>query len=120
MGYYLKQFLTNFDEKIMGWDTVTFIKEEGTIIQAAPPEHQNENGLCERSWHTISRMARAWLVSNFLPSSFWWFAVKRATEVCNYILLNMNSVITTSHEAVVERLPTAAVGSAPLTYTYQD
>jgi len=29
-------------------------------------------------------MARNWLASAELPSSFWFYAVKRAAEVCNY------------------------------------
>ena len=29
-------------------------------------------------------MARNWLASAELPSSYWFYAVKRAAEVCNY------------------------------------
>ncbi len=29
-------------------------------------------------------MARNWLASAELPSTFWFYAVKRAVEVCNY------------------------------------
>jgi hypothetical protein len=29
-------------------------------------------------------MARNWLVYAELPSSFWYYAVRRATEICNY------------------------------------
>ena len=30
-------------------------------------------------------MARGWLVSAELPSTFWFYAVRRAAKVCNYL-----------------------------------
>ncbi len=41
-------------------------------------------------------MARTWLASAELPSSFWFYAVRQATEVCNYfpITLEDGSLIT--------------------------
>ena len=45
-------------------------------------------------------MARNWLTSSLLPSSFWWQAVKRASEMANYIPLILNNKLTTSHELV--------------------
>jgi len=53
-------------------------------VNAAPPHRQDKNGLAERHWQTLVSMARNWLVSADLPPSFWYYAVKRASEVCNY------------------------------------
>ncbi len=53
-------------------------------INAAPAHRQDKNGLAERHWQTMASMARNWLASAELPSTFWFYAVKRAAEVCNY------------------------------------
>jgi len=53
-------------------------------VNAAPANRQDKNGLVERHWQTMVSMARNWLASAELPSSFWFFAVRRAAEVCNY------------------------------------
>jgi hypothetical protein len=37
-------------------------------------------------------MARKRLASAELPAKFWFYAVKRATEICNYFPLNLNVV----------------------------
>ena len=61
---------------------------------------QSQNGLCERNWKTILQMARNWISSAMLPSSFWWHALKRATEVSNYIPLKINNTLNTPHGLV--------------------
>jgi hypothetical protein len=53
-------------------------------VNAAPPYSQDKNGLSERHWQTLVSMSRNWLASAELPSSFWFYAVRRAAEVCNY------------------------------------
>jgi hypothetical protein len=53
-------------------------------VNAAPPYRQDKNGLSERHWQTLVSMSRNWLASAELPSSFWFYAVRRAAEVCNY------------------------------------
>jgi len=35
-------------------------------------------------------MARNWLASAELPGKFWFYAVKRATEICNYFPLKLD------------------------------
>jgi len=65
-------------------------------VNAAPSYSQDKNGLAEQHWQTIVNMARTWLASAELPSSFWYYTVRRATEVCNYfpITLEDGSLIT--------------------------
>lgn len=80
------EFYTDFDEKIIGGDVRKLLDEEHINITAAPPRRQSENGLVESHWKQIVKMARNWLRSHLLPSNFWWYAIKRATEICNNIL----------------------------------
>ena len=89
---------TDFDHKLMGQPIETYLIDRKCKIESAPPEHQSMNGLCERNWRSILKMARSWLASSLLPHSFWWFALKRATEVSNYIPLKIDSKLTTPHE----------------------
>jgi hypothetical protein len=53
-------------------------------VNAAPSYHQDKNGLVECHWQTMVTMARNWLASAELPSSFWFYAICQAAEVCNY------------------------------------
>jgi len=53
-------------------------------VNAAPAFRQDKNGLAERHWQTLVAMSRSWLASAELPSSFWFYAIKRAAEICNY------------------------------------
>ena len=71
---------------------------EKTIIEAAPPNKQNQNGLAESNWKSVLYMARAWLTSNLLSSKCWWWALKRATEISNYFPIKINNQLTTPFE----------------------
>ena len=44
--------------------------QNDSIILAAPPEQQHQNGLVERTWKTISQMARAYINDKQMPKSF--------------------------------------------------
>lgn len=93
-----KLLRTDFDHKLMGAKVHEYLQHQNTAIEAAPPHLQNQNGLCERNWRTVLRMARSWLASSLLPSKFWWHALKRATEVSNYVPIKINNILTTPHE----------------------
>ena len=54
-------------------------------VNAAPAYCQDKNGIAERHWQTVVAMARKWLASAELPPIFWYLAVKRGTEICNYL-----------------------------------
>jgi len=51
----------------------------------------DKNGLVERHWQTMVSMARNWLASAELPSTFWFYAVRHAAEVCNYFPFRLES-----------------------------
>jgi hypothetical protein len=71
-----------------------------THVNAAPPGRQSQNGLVERHWRTITAMSRNWLSSAQLPPIFWYFAVKRAAEVTNYLPVKIDDKQLTPLELV--------------------
>jgi len=61
-------------------------------------------------------MARNWLASAELPSSFWFYAVKRAAEVCNYFPMFMDDgKISTPFELAHHSKPDLRVLFKPFT-----
>jgi len=103
IGRQPKLIRTDFDHKLIGQKTLALFADQRTTIESAPPDQQNENGLCERNWRSILRMSRSWLASALLPSEFWWYAMKRATEVSNYLPIKINNSLTTPHELVYKQ-----------------
>jgi len=67
----------------MGQKISSYAATNHCRIESAPPEHQSQNGVCERNWRTLLKVARSWLASALLPNKFWYFALKRAAEVSN-------------------------------------
>jgi hypothetical protein len=84
IGIVPKRLIANFDLKLIGGKSREYLNSLLIHVNAAPSYHQDKNGLVERHWQTIVCMARNWLASAELPSTFWYFAVRRAAEVCNY------------------------------------
>ena len=105
MGKTPKYLRTDFDHKLIGRHIQQYIEENEGTIESAPPKLQNQNGVCERNWRSLLKMARNWLASSLLPSSFWWHAVKRAAEMANYIPLKLDTKLTTPHELVFGEKP---------------
>ena len=114
-GVIPKRILTDFDHKIMGSTVMDMFTDfDGKCIidtapvptiEAAPPNKQNQNGLAESNWKAVLYMARAWLTSNLLPSKFWWWALKRATEISNYIPLKIDNSFITPYELAYNQKP---------------
>ena len=102
IGFIPERFITDFDHKLMGRSVLdNFQDTEGNnTIESAPPRKQNQNGLAEGNWKSILYMSRSWLTSHLLPSKFWWWALKRATELSNYLPLRIDNKLTTPHECV--------------------
>jgi len=99
LGMVPKRIISNFDLKLVGGRARRYLNSLLVHVNAAPSHHQDKNGLAERHWQTIVSMARNWLASAELPSSFWFYAVKRAAEVCNYFPTFMDdSIIATPFE----------------------
>ena len=105
IGFVPRRFISDCDNKLMGKAIREWLSKQNSIVHHAPGGRQSMNGLCERHWRTIVKMARGWIASHQLPSTFWWHALRRATEVSNYIPLKINNTITTSHELTYRTKP---------------
>ncbi len=84
LGFIPKRLVTDFDTKLIGDKAREYLNSLLIHVNAAPAHRQDKNGLAERHWQIIIAMARNWLASAELPGNFWFYAVRRATEVCNY------------------------------------
>jgi len=84
LGFSPKRLITDFDTKLIGGKAREYLNSLLIHVNAAPAFRQDKNGLAERHWQTLVAMSRSWLASAELPSSFWFYAVKRAAEICNY------------------------------------
>jgi hypothetical protein len=84
LGFNSRRLITDFDTKLIGGKAREYLNGLLIHVNAAPAYRQDKNGLAERHWQTIIAMAWNWLASAELPGTFWFFAVKRAAEVCNY------------------------------------
>jgi hypothetical protein len=90
-----KLLRTDFDHKIMGGKVGDLLLDNKIPIQSSPPYRQHQNGLAERHWQEAVALARNWLTSSMLPSKFWFYAIKRACEICNIMPTNHLPEVTT-------------------------
>jgi len=84
IGIVPKCLISDFYLKLIGGKAREYLNQLLIHVNAAPANRQDKNGLAKRHWQTMVSMARNWLASAELPSSFWFYAVRRAAEVCNY------------------------------------
>jgi hypothetical protein len=98
-----KLIRTDFDSKLIGGKVAEFLLSVGVPIESSPPYRQHQNGLVESHWQTVVSMARNWLTSSLLPSKYWFFAVKRACEVCNLLPTQHLDKVTTPFELVYQK-----------------
>ena len=74
-------------------------EKDQSVVTGAPAGRQNQNGLPEIKWRHVMTMVYNWHTSNYLPRKFWYFALKMAAQVSNYIpILLENGQWTTPHE----------------------
>jgi len=85
LGFSPKRFISDFDTKLIGGKPREYLNRLKFHVNAAPPNRQDRNG----HWQTMTAMARNWLASAELPAKFWYYAVKRAAEVCNYFPIKL-------------------------------
>ena len=91
IGLVPKQFICDCDRRLFSQDIKEWLEEGHSRINAAPEGKQRQNGLAERTWRSILRIARGRIASSLLPPTFWWFAFKRAVEVSNYVPIKIDS-----------------------------
>ena len=61
------------------------MRSHGTRIRAAPLHQQDKNGLVERKWQSLTKMARAFLSAAKLPKKFWFWAIREASIRMNML-----------------------------------
>lgn len=94
------KLVTNYDHKLMGSQVTNHLNNIKCTLESAPPRHQHQNGMFERNWRPVTHMAQGWLNSALLPSQFWFYAIKRALEVSNYLPIKNSGINTTPFELV--------------------
>jgi hypothetical protein len=91
--------ISDFDLKLIRGKAQEYLNSLFIHVNAAPSYHQDKNGLVECHWQTMVTMARNWLASAELPSSFWFYAICQAAEVCNYFHYKLeDGTLTTPFE----------------------
>jgi hypothetical protein len=99
-----QKIYTDFDPKLIAGDTekwlLTKIPNAPCRIQAAPSGRQNQNGLVECAWQTTVAMARAYITDMQMPRDYWFWALRHANQVANYIPCKVDGELTTSFELV--------------------
>ena len=104
-----RQILTDFDHKLCGQRVLDYFTDPNPsvscTIKSVSSDHQNRNGLSERNRRSVLRMSCGWLASALLPTKFWWFALKRATKISNYIPIKLDNKLTTPFQLVYGMKP---------------
>jgi hypothetical protein len=95
-----KKFHTDFDKKLMGGKALRWIHEHKSKVIAAPARCQSSNGLVERTWQTIVRMARSYITEKQVGREYWFYAIKRAAEMLNQVPGQMGQKLTSPFELV--------------------
>lgn len=102
-----KRIITDYDHKLIG-DKIQHFLIDNHIdckIEAAPPKRQNQNGLSESNWKTVLKMARVWIANKFMPSTFWWYALRHAVMISNYLPIMINNILTTPYYLIHHKRP---------------
>ena len=91
---------TDFDSKLVAGPTGQFLLEHGCKVRASPSGRQDKNGLVERAWQTAVGMARSYITDMQMPRHFWYWAIRQAVFVMNYLPCTVSNILTSSHELV--------------------
>jgi len=114
IGLIPRQLISDFDLKLFGGKACNYLNSLLVHVNAAPPHRQDKNGLAEQHWQTLVSMARNWLASAELPALFWYYAVRRASEVCIYFPLQLDDcTYTTPFELAHQAKPDLRVLFCP-------
>ena len=101
----------DYDPRFLGGIVRRMLHSKGIRIRSSPPYRQSQNGLVERTWAVICRMARCFLTEAQLPKSYWYWAVREAGIRLNFMPTNhpVNGRATTPFELFYERKPDGRV-----------
>jgi len=99
-GSALNCLYTNFDSKILEGPTASFSLRKNVNPHGAPPGRQNQNGLVERAWQTMSNMAHAYITGMQMPKAYWYWALPQSVQAMNYLPCTVEGFLTIPHELV--------------------
>ena len=68
-GGFPKTIQSDFNPRLIGGKADALLPTHGTRIRAAPPYRQDKNGLVERRWASLTKMARWFLTEAKLPKN---------------------------------------------------
>jgi hypothetical protein len=100
IGSFPKRLYTNFDHKILEGPTAAYLHNNKVILRGSPSGSQNQNGLVERAWQTITTMSRAFITDMQMPRQYWYWALRQSVQVMNCMPCTVEGISTTPHELV--------------------
>ena len=102
-----RRFHADFDKKLIGGKALKWIRANKSNIIAAPAGRQSSNGLVERTWRTIIRMACAYLSEKQVGREYWFYAILHAVSMVNQVPGRLGRRVTTPFELVHNCKPDA-------------
>jgi hypothetical protein len=95
-----KVFHSDFDQKLIGGKALRWLKQESCRVIAAPSNRQSSNGLVERTWQTVIKMARAYMTEKQMGREYWFFAIRHAVHMTNQVPGRLGRKLTSPFELV--------------------
>ncbi len=96
-GGFPKHLYTDFDSKILDGPAGQFLHENSIFLTGSLNGRQNQNGLVECTWQTVTNMAHAFIMDMQVPCSFWYWAFetghtgfKLHTLYCSFYYVKSN------------------------------
>jgi len=77
-GQFPTRLYTDFDCKLLEGPTAAYLRENKVALHGSPSGRQNQNGLVERTWQTITGMGRAFITDMQMPRQYWYWALRQA------------------------------------------
>ena len=74
-----------FDPRLIGGKATALLRTHGTCVWTAPPHRQDKNGLVERRWQSLTKMARSFLTEAKLSKNFWFWVIREANLRLNIL-----------------------------------
>jgi hypothetical protein len=75
-GQFPKRLYTDFDCKLLEGPTAAYLRENKVILRGSPGGRQNQNGLVEQAWQSITGMGRAFITDMQMPRQYWYWALR--------------------------------------------
>jgi hypothetical protein len=94
------------------------MQEHKCKIWAAPARRQSSNGLVERTWQTIIRMARSYISEKQMGREYWFFAIKTAARMLNQVPGRVGRKLTSPFELIFGIKPDAKTWFEPFSIGY--